>query len=465
MTVKKGQELEVLVSDIAFGGKGLVKIEGMAVFVDQAVPGDRAVVRVVKKKKTFAEARVVELIEPSPFRIEPQCRYSGYCGGCKWQFLAYGKQLEYKRQHVLESLEHLAMLKDVKVLETLPSEKVFGYRNKMEFSCSDRRWLLPEELGNPDIGMDFALGLHVPGTFNKVLDIEECFLHPDEGNSIRNAVRAYMKNSGIPAYGLRSHEGFWRFLMLRHSVDQNAWMVNIVTAAEDRQAVDPLAELLMEQYPSISSIVNNVTSRKSSVATGEFEVHLAGDRFLKDSIGKYEFEISASSFFQTNTRGAKVLYEIAKKYAGLTGTEKVLDLYCGTGTIAIFLADSAKSITGMEIIESAITDARKNCARNGIENCDFILGDIRTQLSSDIARPDVMIIDPPRNGMHKDVVKKVLEIAPPRIVYVSCNPATLARDIALMKTDYQVVEVQPVDMFPHTFHIEAVAKLDKIKGV
>ncbi len=462
MNVKKGREFDVNITDIAFGGKGLVKIDGMAVFVDQAVPGDRAIVRIVKKKKTFAEARVVELIEPSPFRVDPRCRYSGYCGGCKWQFLDYSKQLEYKHRHVLESLEHLALLKGVPVHATLPSAKIFGYRNKMEFSCSDRRWLLPEELGDPAIGMEFAMGLHVPGTFNKVLDIDECFLHPDQGNAIRATARTYMRHSGLPAYGLRSHKGFWRFLMLRHSVDQDAWMVNIVTSAQDRKAVDPLADLIMQTYPEVTSIVNNVTSRKAGVAVGEFEIHLSGERTVKDRIGPYAFEISANSFFQTNTRGAEVLYATAKKYAGLTGCERVLDLYCGTGTIAIFLADSAKSITGMEIVESSIADAQKNCERNNIENCDFILGDVRTHLSTDGQRPDVLIIDPPRSGMHKDVVKKVLAIGAPRIVYISCNPATLARDIALMKTDYRTMEVQPVDMFPHTFHIEAVARLDKI---
>ena len=464
MTVKKGRELEVTVADVAFGGKGLVKIDGLAVLVDQAVPGDRAVIRIVKKKKTYAEARVIELIEPSPFRVAPRCAYSGYCGGCKWQFLDYARQLEFKRQHVRESLEHLAMLTDVAVNPTLPSEKVFGYRNKMEFSCTDRRWLLPEELGNPEIKMDFALGLHVPGAFNKVLDIETCHLHPEEGNSIRNTARAYMKQSGIPAYGLRSHQGFWRFLMLRHSVDRDAWMVNVVTAAEDRQALDPLAGMLMEKFPSVTTVVNNVTARKAGVATGEYEVHLGGDRTLLERIGKYEFEISANSFFQTNTRGAQALYETARDYAGLTGTETMLDLYCGTGTITICLADSARSIVGMEIVESAIADAKKNCERNGIDNCQFIMGDIRQLLSTYTDRPDVMIIDPPRSGMHKDVVKKVLEIGAPRIVYVSCNPATLARDIALMKDAYRVAAVQPVDMFPHTFHIEAVARLDKIGG-
>jgi len=463
MAVKKGREIEVAIADSAFGGRGLVKIDGLAVFVDQAVPGDRAVIRIVKKKKTFAEARVLELLEPSPFRVRPRCRYSGYCGGCKWQFLDYQRQLEFKRQHVTESLGHLALLKDVPVHATLPSEKVFGYRNKMEFSCTNRRWLMPDELGDPEIKKDFALGLHVPGTFNKVLDIDTCHLHPDEGNAIRNSVRAYMRNSGQPAYGLRSHLGFWRFLMLRHSVAHDNWMVNVVTAAENRQVLDPLAAMLREQFPTVSSVVNNVTARKAGVATGEFEIHLAGDRTLIDRIGAYEFEISANSFFQTNTRGARILYETARRYAGLTGTETVLDLYCGTGTIAIFLADSARSVVGMEIVESAIADARQNCERNRVDNCHFLLGDIRQLLSAQVDRPDVMIIDPPRSGMHKDVVKKVLEIGSPRIVYVSCNPATLARDIALLKEDYQVAAVQPVDMFPHTFHIEAVARLDRIR--
>jgi len=463
MTVKKGRELEVSVADIAFGGKGLIKIDGLAVFVDQAVPGDRAVIRIIKKKKTFAEARVIELLEPSPLRVQPRCRYSGYCGGCKWQFLDYRRQLEFKRQHVVESLEHLALLRDVPVHPTLPSEKVFGYRNKMEFSCTDRRWLMPEELGNPDIKMDFALGLHVPGTFNKVLDIDTCHLHPEEGNAIRNTVRDYMRHSGQPAYGLRSHKGFWRFLMLRHSVAHNTWMVNVVTSAENRQVLDPLAAMIQESFPSISSVVNNVTARKAGVATGEYEVHLAGDRTLIDRIGKFEFEISANSFFQTNTRGAQTLYETARQYAGLTGSETILDLYCGTGTIAICLADSARSVVGMEIVASAIADARKNCERNGINNCQFLQGDIRQLLSAQADRPDVMVIDPPRSGMHKDVVKKVLDIGSPRIVYVSCNPATLARDIALLKEDYQVEAVQPVDMFPHTFHIEAVAQLDRVR--
>ncbi len=461
MAVKKGQEVEVTVSDLAFGGRGLVRIDGLAVFIDQAVPLDRAVVRIVRKKKRHAEARVIRLLEPSPHRVKPPCRYSGTCGGCKWQFLDYERQIDYKSRQVAESIEHIAMIDGVKVHSTLPSEPIFGYRNKMEFSCSDRRWLLPQELGKEGVEIGCALGLHVPGTYHKVLDIERCLLQPDLGNAILGDVRTYIKDSTLPIYGLRSHEGFWRFLMLRHSVAHDRWLVNIVTAAEDREAIDPLAHRLMAAYPGIVSVVNNVTARKAGVAVGEYEIPIAGDTRLKDKIGELEFEISANSFFQTNTRGAKRLYETVKRYAGLTGGESVVDLYSGTGTISLFLADSARNVTGLEIVESAIDDAVKNCLRNGITNCSFIAGDIRESMKKIEQSPDVLVIDPPRAGMHKDVVRQVIDMAPDKIIYVSCNPATLARDLFMIKDHYDVREVQPVDMFPHTFHIESVARLVK----
>jgi len=461
MTVKKGQEIELTVSDLAFGGKGIAFIDGLAVFVDQAVPLDRVVVRIVRKKKRHAEARVLSILEPSPFRVNPPCPYSGICGGCKWQFLDYGKQIEYKRRQVEESLEHIGLISGVTVHPTIPSDPIFGYRNKMEFSCSDRRWLLPEELGKEDIEMGFGIGLHVPGTFSKVLDIQNCLLQPDMGNRILGEVREYIQNSDRPVYGLRSHEGFWRFLMLRHSVAHDRWMVNIVTSSEDREAVEPLAQRLMATCPAVVSVVNNITARRAGVAVGEVEIPIAGARFLEDRIGDLAFEISANSFFQTNTRGAVRLYETVKTFAGLTGREKVLDMYSGTGTIAIFLANTANRITGLEIVESAVADARKNCTKNGISNCTFISGDIKESLKQIAERPDVMIIDPPRVGMHKDVVRQVEEMAPDKIVYVSCNPSTLARDLGMIKESYTVLEVQPVDMFPHTFHVEAVAKLVK----
>jgi 23S rRNA (uracil1939-C5)-methyltransferase len=431
MKIKRGLQTEVEITDVAFGGRGLVRLDGMAVFVDQTVPGDRAIIRIVRKKKNYAEARVIDLIQSSPDRIIAPCEYSGFCGGCKWQFLKYEQQLIYKRQHVLDSLEHIGRIKDTLVHDTIPSELIFGYRNKMEFSCSGRRWLLPHELGSTDVDIGFAVGLHVPGTFHKVIDTRECLLQPDLGNHLMDEVRTFIRLSDQPVYGLRSHIGFWRFLVLRHSVAHDNWMVNIVTAEDRRESVQPLADRLRDRYPRVVSIINNITSRKAGVAVGDVEYTLAGSDIISDKIDGFEFEISANSFFQTNTRGAALLFKIVEKYAGLSGSETVLDLYSGTGTIPILLSEQSKAVTGIEIIESAVDDAEKNCRKNGISNCKFIRGDIRKCLSQVEQRPDVLIIDPPRAGMHKDVVKQVLELGADRLVYVSCNPATMARDLDL----------------------------------
>jgi 23S rRNA (uracil1939-C5)-methyltransferase len=463
MTIKKGQQFETEITDMAFGGKGLTRIDGMAVFVDQAIAGDHATIRIVKKRKAYAEARMIELLRPSADRVSAPCPYSGFCGGCKWQFLKYEKQLAYKRQHVAESIAHIGLIRGVPVHPTIPSIPTFAYRNKMEFSCSDRRWLLPEEMGKDGIDRDFAIGLHVPGTFYKVIDTKACLLQPDLGNSILEDVRAYIKSSQKPVYGLHSHVGFWRFLVLRHSVAFNQWMVNIVTAASDRKELQPLADLIFKKYPEVVSVINNITARKAGVAIGESEETMVGESCISDKIGSFEFDISANSFFQTNTRGAKRLYDVVKDYAALKGRETVLDLYSGAGTIPIVLAESAREVIGIEIVESAVENADYNCKKNKIDNCSFIKGDIKICLPQIRQRPDVLIIDPPRVGMHKDVVRQVLDMAPARIVYVSCNPATLARDLGMMKDSYRVEEVQPVDMFPHTYHVEAVARISRKK--
>jgi 23S rRNA (uracil1939-C5)-methyltransferase len=462
MSLKRGQILPLKIEKLIYGGKGLARVDGLAVFVDKALPGDEVQARIVRKRKNRVEARVVELIRPSPFRVPAPCPYSGYCGGCTWQSLDYEKQLDFKREQVVESLEHLGGLKDIKVHPVIPSEKRFQYRNKMEFSFSDRRWLLPEELSREDLAKDFALGLHVPGTFNKVLDTSACLLIPQTGNEILEDVRRYAKQSGIPAYGLKSHQGFWRFLVLRHSVARDVWMVNLVTSEEQRSWVQPLADLLREKYRNVVSVVNNVNQGKAGIAIGQWETCLAGESSISDRIGPFEFEISANSFFQTNTKGAVRLYEITKAYAGLTGQETVVDLYSGTGTIPILLSSVSKKIVGIEISESAVEDARRNCAENGIENCRFICKDIVDGLDDLEPDPDVMIIDPPRAGMHKDVTKKFLSLAPKRLVYLSCNPTTLARDLSLLKESYRVVEIQPVDMFPQTYHIESVTRLERV---
>lgn len=461
MGLKKGDILELEITGMAFGGKAIAKVDGFTVFVDKAVPLDRVKARIIKKKKSFAEAVMVEILEASPYRINPPCEYSGYCGGCKWQFIEYDRQLYYKQQHVKEALEHIGFLKDIVIYPVIPSQSVFAYRNKMEFSCSDRKWLMPSDFTAGEKNAGFALGLHVPGTFDKVLDIKACLLQPEQGNLILNDVKEFMQNSGAAPYGLRSHEGFWRFLMLRNSGAYGSWMINIITSAEDNKVVKPLADMLVKKYLDIVSVINNITSSKAGVAVGEYEKVLAGSSYIKDKLGAFEFKISANSFFQTNTSGAQILYNKVKEFAQLSGKQKVIDLYSGTGTIPIYLSADAGEITGIEISESAVSDAKNNCIINGISNCTFITGDIKHSLSKIEKKPDILIIDPPRVGMHKDVVKQVIDMAPERIVYVSCNPATLARDLFILKDYFEVIQVQPVDMFPHTFHIESVAMLEK----
>jgi len=453
--------VETDITGLAFGGKGIARIDGLAVFVERTVPGDRARIRITRKKRNYAEAQLEEILAPSADRVAAPCRYSGICGGCTWQFLRYEKQLEYKRQHVAESLEHIGAITGVPVHATLASPVLFGYRNKMEFTCTDRRWLLPEEMGQPGAENDFAIGLHVPGTFHKVIDIAECLLQPAAGNRILEAIRGFIRSSGQPVYGLRSHAGFWRFAMLRNSAANGGWMVNIITAFEDRAMVTTLAERLTAAFPEVVSVVNNVTARHAGVAIGEFEQAVIGTPFIRDAIGRFEFDVSANSFFQTNTQGAALLYRTVLEYAGLEGQETVLDLYSGTGTIPIFIAGHCREVVGIEIIASSVADAERNCRLNGVSNCRFIKGDILEGLSGLALRPQVMIIDPPRVGMAKEVVQQVLAMGPGRIVYVSCNPATLARDLVLLQEGYAVREVQPIDMFPHTFHVESVVRLER----
>jgi len=460
MAARKGDIVELHVDRVAFGGQGVARIEGLVIFVKGAVPGDRVRALIVKKKKAYAEAKILDLLNPSPDRIQAPCPYFGTCGGCQWQQVTYERQIEYKRGHVEEALSHIGSLSGIKVHDPIPSEKRFGYRNKMEFSFSDRPWLPnpPSEKGDQG---GFVLGLHVPGTFDRIIDVEACLLQQERGNEILREVKRFAGESGLPPCGIKSHAGFWRFLTLRHSAYLDQWMVNLVTSESRNDVVLPLAQRLTALFPNVKTVVNNITARKASIAVGEREGVLAGDGILQDRIGISLFQISANSFFQTNSLAAEKLYEKVAEFAELKGGETVLDLYSGTGTIPIFLARSAKRVIGMEIVESAVLDGRRNCRANGIENCEFVLGDIRENLALFRLQPEVMIIDPPRAGMHQDVLSRVLEIGAERIVYVSCNPATLARDLGLMKEVYHIPEIQPVDMFPHTYHIECVAKLSR----
>ncbi|HKK99669.1 MAG TPA: 23S rRNA (uracil(1939)-C(5))-methyltransferase RlmD [Desulfotignum sp.] len=461
MTIKKRKTCELDIIDLAYGGKGLAKPDGFPVFVDRCVPGDTVLVKIVKKKKSWAEGKLINIITPSSLRQEGRCRYCRFCGGCKWQQIPYHTQLAYKKQHVVASLAHIGRLSEVPVLDVIPSDQAYAFRNKMEFSCSAKRWLMPEELADETIPKDLGIGLHVPGTFDQVIDIRQCEIMPDLGNRILDHVRDFVKKSSLPAYHLRHHTGFWRFVMLRHSVAYDQWMVNIVTRDKNLSTVTNLAYELAQTFPQIAAIVNNITDAKSGVSMGKEEVLLHGRDVITERLGRFAFEISANSFFQTNTRACEKLYDIVARYSGLTGEQTVLDLYSGTGTIPIWLSDRAAQVTGIEIIDAAVADARKNARLNQIENCRFLKGDIRQVLPQLKQTPDVVVIDPPRVGMHKDVVAQVTALRPGTIVYVSCNPATLARDLELLSSVYAVQKVQPVDMFPHTYHIESVALLTR----
>lgn len=459
MKLKKGQTVELGIDKMAYGGRGIGRLDGLVVFVRGAVPGDRIRARIYKKRKDYAEAEITELLTASPDRVKAPCPYSGYCGGCQWQHVAYERQLYYKRIMVREPIEHIGGLKNAVVHEVLPSDEIFAYRNKMEFSFSDRRWFLPDGLGTREIEGGFALGLHIPGSYSRVIDVERCLLQGEAGNQILREVKKCVRDSGIPVYGLKTHEGFWRFLMIRYSKAFDGWMANVVTSEERPEVLRPLADTLSRRVERIKTVVNNINPRRASIAVGDREIVLLGEGYIKDKIGPFTFRISANSFFQTNSSAAQKLYEKVVDYAELEGDELALDLYSGTGTIPIFLARKARAITGIEISESAILDARRNCQENGVQGCQFINGDIRERLPSISYRPDVLVIDPPRTGVHKDVLAQVLALSPERIIYVSCNPATMARDIGQMVQRYELLEIQPVDMFPHTYHVEAVAKL------
>ncbi len=458
--MKRKQKLQVTIEKLAFGGKGLARVDGRVVFVENTLPGDVALVQIRKIKSQYAEARLLELIQASPLRQEAPCRYFGYCGGCKWQNLSYEQQLEFKRQHVVESLEHIAGVSPEVVHPTLPSPLQYAYRNKMEFSFTDRRWLTPEELQDEQIKKDFGLGFHVPGSFRWVMHIEECLLQDEVMNGILRFTGEYFRDAGLPLFNLQTHQGILRFLVLRKSFTYQQYMVNLVTFESVVDRVQSWVKELTTRFPAVVSVLNSVNRRFAQIAVGE-EAHLLfGESVLREKLGDFEFEISTDSFFQTNPLQAVNLYRTVQEFVG-EGKRLVWDLYSGTGTITMFLAQRAQKVVGFEVVDSAVQDAIRNCEKNKIFNCQFVAGNVEKNLKSRRETPEVVVTDPPRSGMHPDTVKAIYHAAPERIVYVSCNPTTMARDVAMLKDRYQVVEVQPVDMFPHTYHIESVVKLER----
>jgi 23S rRNA (uracil1939-C5)-methyltransferase len=457
--VKRGKEYEFKVEKLAFGGFGVARIENYVIFIKNAIPGDVVTAKISKRKSSYAEARLLSVVQPSELRVDPPCSYFSHCGGCTWQNMSYENQLLYKRAIVQESIERLAGIDYCAAAPTAYSDKILGYRNKMEFSFSDNRWLLPEELGDMEISKDFALGLHVPGTFDKILHIDRCLLQSDTANRILLYVSNYAKEHNLQPYGIRSHKGFLRFLMLRESRYSGKIMVNIITAFEDTEKLKPLARELMKRFPETAGVVNNINGKLAQTAIGEYEILLAGEPFIQEKLAGMIFNISANSFFQTNTAQAEKLYRYALDFAGLQGDEVVWDLYSGTGTIGLIMAQRAKKVIGFEVVESAVEDAFKNAREHNVENIDFIGGDLLHKLRDAEPKPDVLITDPPRSGMHEKVTRYIADMKPRRIVYVSCNPTTLARDLKILSENYKVEIIQPVDMFPQTYHIETVVKL------
>jgi 23S rRNA (uracil1939-C5)-methyltransferase len=472
---QRGTELTLTLDSFAFEGKSIARLDGLVVFVLGGVPGDEVRVRLTKIKKQFLEADVVEVLRNSPLRVEPRCKHFCTCGGCKWQYVDYQAQLDFKRQHVVDALERIGGFKNVQVNPTLGSEQMYFYRNKMEFSFGER-WLTQSELDSRSLNPEpptererFALGMHPAGRFEKVLDLDECHLQSETSNLILKLVRDFCTERNLTIYSTFTHTGYLRNLVVRQSVHTNELMVNLVTSEENPEVLQAMSAFLMERVPSITTIINNITQRKSQVAIGDHEIVYHGPGYITENIGKRTYRISANSFFQTNTKQAERLYDAAKRLANLKPDDVVFDLYSGTGTIALHVADDVKEVIGIESVEAAIEDARKNAAANNVHHCTFLLGDLKDRLTKDTAwlenhpRPNVIITDPPRSGMHEKVVKEILTLHPERIVYVSCNPATQARDLQWLCADgsYTIQEVQPVDMFPHTIHIENVVSLKR----
>lgn len=472
--IRKGAELQLSIEKLAFGGKGMAYVNGFVVFVERALPGQQAKVRITRKKRQYAEGYVIETISPSPLQVEPFCPHFGFCGGCKWQDLPYEEQLRWKRLHVQECLQHLAGVKGgpPEVRETRPAPETIYYRNKMEYTFSKRRWLLPEEIAEEDIrySRDFALGLHVRASFDKVFNVESCFLESAGSVEILREVRDWCLKSGLSPYGTKDHQGFWRFLVIREGKRTGQTLVHLLTAAHPNQeeVVDALATHLSSRFPQITTIVHSVSQKKAQVAIGDSSRVITGPGFIEEKIADLRFRISAHSFFQTNPLAAERLYETVRDFGAFTGSETVWDLYCGTGSIALFIASKVRRVVGFEVVEEAVEDAYKNCSLNGIDNCSFRVGDLKDvirEVSSSAhhgGTPDVIITDPPRAGMHPNVIRVLQQVAPKRIVAVSCNPATLARDLGLLLDQYEIREVQPFDLFPHTPHIECVVNLEKI---
>ncbi|MFI5331402.1 MAG: 23S rRNA (uracil(1939)-C(5))-methyltransferase RlmD [Desulfobaccales bacterium] len=462
----KGAEVELSIDKLAFGGQALGRLDGLVVFVEHALPGQRVRVRITRKKAQFAEGRVVEVLEQSPAYTPPFCRHFGVCGGCQWQDLDYEEQLHWKHLQVQEALRQLRGLSPAAILAPVASPQPRYYRNKMEFAFAPRGW---QAAGETAASRGLALGLHVGDSFERIFDLEECFLQSIQAPAIVREVRTWCRQRGLPAYDTRNRRGFWRFLVLREGKRTGQTLVHLITSDQgDTKAVGALGAHLQAKFPDLTTLVHSVSRKRAQVASGEVSRTLWGPGYIEEELGGLRLRISANSFLQTNTAAAENLYQAVSRLGEFTGKETVWDLYCGAGSIALYLAAQAQRVVGFELVPAAVDDAYVNCRLNGIDNCRFQAGDLKEQIhqalrTGDPPRPEVVVTDPPRAGMHPEVVQAILELAPRRLIYVSCNPATLARDLGRLQEQYDITTVQPFDLFPQTGHIECVARLDRRK--
>ncbi len=458
------ENIEVI--DAGAKGKSIAKApDGKIIFINNAVPGDIVDIQTIKKRKAYYEGTATAFHKQSDKRVDPVCKHFGTCGGCKWQFMGYDHQLAYKQQEVVNNLTRLGKIELPDVSPILGSKKQFFYRNKMEFSFSDSRWLTLDEIQSKiEIGNRNALGFHIPGMWDKILDIDTCHLQEDPSNDIRNKVKNFATKSKLPFYNARKQEGFLRTLMIRIT-STGEIMVLVQFFYEDEQKRTLLLDYIGLEFPEITSLQYVINPKGNDTIYDQKVICYKGTDYIEEEMEGLRFKINAKSFYQTNSEQAYELYKVTRDFAGLTGNELVYDLYTGTGTIAQFVSKKAKKVIGVEAVPEAIEDAKENAKQNAIDNVEFYVGDMKKVFTKDFiaqhGQPEVVITDPPRDGMHKDVVAQLLNISPQKIVYVSCNSATQARDLALLDDTYKVTKIQPVDMFPQTYHVENVVLLEK----
>ncbi len=449
--------------DVAAEGNSLARVNDMVVFIPYGAPGDIVDVKLRKKRKSYAEGNIVNLVKPSDIRDEPKCEHFGTCGGCRWQHLPYDYQLKCKQQQVQDALERIAKVEIPGIMPILGSKNIWEYRNKMEYTFSNKKWLTFEQLNSGEEFPDRdAAGFHISGAFDKVLDINKCHLQDDFGNQLRLFIKQYGKDNGYSFYDLKAQEGLLRTLMIRIA-STGEIMAVMIFGENDEEKIKSLLETIISKFPQITSLQYVVNLKVNDTISDQEIITFSGKDYIEEEMEGLRFRVGPKSFYQTNSRQAYELYKVARNFAELTGNELVYDLYTGTGTIANFVAKQAKIVIGIEYVPEAIEDAKINSAVNNIDNTLFYAGDMKDVLTNEFidnhGHPDVMVVDPPRAGMHQDVVDVILNAAPKRIVYVSCNPATQARDLALLDVKYKVDAIQPVDMFPHTHHVENVVKL------